>query len=242
MDYGKVSWIKQHKTSRKSPGNNGVAKRVDDVDIRLPGNAFTSLHSSSQWSTVADLRVQTEGERREVEEGGQRQRQRTWAANVGEQRSHQAATVEDDGEEEREGERERARERGDQAHTVVAGEGGGVQSARGVGGGRMSLSHPLLVAQKARHALEVKLLKDALRWRAGAGPARDIRLPGKGGPEQAGGAGPVSAPEDSPVVDSQQPHPSPPLHATVSETNGMENLNTLDRKAGSSQNMPCIID
>ena len=29
---------------------------------------------------------------------------------------------------------ERARERGDQAHTVVAGEGGGVQSARGGGG------------------------------------------------------------------------------------------------------------
>ena len=106
----------------------------------------------------------------------------------------------------------------------------------------MSRSHPLLVAQKARHALEVKLLKDALRWRAGAGPARDVRLPGKGGPEQAGGAGPVSAPEDSPVVDSQQPHPSPPLHATVSETHGMESLNTLDRKAGSSQNMPCIID
>ena len=120
-------------------------------------------------------------------------------------------------------------------------------------------AHPLLVAEKERHAREVKHLKDAhnavvqamvdreekhagdaLQRRAGAGPSHG------GGPEQSGGAGPVSGPEGVPVVASQQPDPAPPLHGAVSETSGVreltENLNTLDMKAGSSENAGRVTD
>ena len=81
---------------------------------------------------------------------------------------------------------------------------------------------------------------DALQRRAGAGPSRG------GGPEQSGGAGPVSGPEGVTVVDSQQPDPTPPVHGAVSETNGVheltENLNTLDMKAGFSKNQGRVTD
>ena len=65
---------------------------------------------------------------------------------------------------ERESERERAR--GDQAHTVVAGEGGGVQSARGGEGDQVSLSPSMLVVAIPRQRTESDgSFSDRRMWR-----------------------------------------------------------------------------